>query len=94
MIVKVFSLLDTKTGIYNLPWFMVHTGMAIRTIIDLAADPNTTIARHPADFVLVDLGTFDDATGQCDTRSHQHLGTVASFLPLPQQSLPLMDRGS
>lgn len=85
-----FTLLDMKTGHFNTPFFMTHPGQAIRAIIDLGQDPSTTIGRHPADFVLCQLGGFDDQTGAFDQVVPQQLGTVASFLPTPnQQTLPL-----
>jgi hypothetical protein len=76
-----FSLLDMKTGHFNTPFFMTHPGQAIRAIIDLGQDLNTTVGRHPADFVLCQLGGFDDQTGAFDQVVPQQLGTVASYLP-------------
>lgn len=81
MIVKAFCLLDIKTGIFNTPFFMAHTGQAIRACIDLGQDMNTTVARHPADFMLCEIGVFDDQSGLVDPRPPLQLGTVASFLP-------------
>lgn len=80
MEIKVFSLLDTKTGIYNAPFFMAHIGLAVRAVAELAADLNTTVGRHPADFMLVDLGSFDDQTGAFRTSVPVSLGTAVSFL--------------
>lgn len=84
-----FTLLDMKTGHFNTPFFMTHPGQAIRAIIDLGQDPNTTVGRHPADFVLCQLGGFDDQTGAFDQVVPQQLGTVASFLPTQTPSMPL-----
>lgn len=81
MILKAFSLLDTKTGMFNTPFFMAHTGQAIRACIDIGQDPNTTVGRHPADFSLVEIGHFDDQTGELVRGQPLQLGTVASFLP-------------
>lgn len=82
MITIGFSLLDTKTGIFNAPFFMAHAGQAIRACTDLGQDPNTTVGRHPADFMLCQLGTFDDQTGMFAIGTPTPLGTVASFLPV------------
>lgn len=88
-----FSLLDQKTGMFNVPFFMSHRGQAIRACMDLAADRSTTVARHPADFMLCLIGEFDDQTGQFfNLRGEvEHLGTVASFAGAVQQQLPLID---
>lgn len=87
MIIKAFSLLDMKTGMFNTPFFMAHTGQAIRACMDLGQDMNTTVGRHPADFMLCEVGTFDDQTGQLLALNPLQLGTVASFLPRPQLEL-------
>lgn len=89
MIVKAFCLLDIKTGIFNTPFFMAHTGQAIRACIDLGQDMNTTVARHPADFMLCEIGVFDDQSGLVDPRPPLQLGTVASFLPHQVPEPPL-----
>lgn len=81
MILIGFSLLDIKTGIFNAPFFMSHAGQAIRACTDLGQDTNTTVGRHPADFQLCQLGTFDDQTGMFTMTPPMPLGTVAGFLP-------------
>lgn len=81
MITKVFSFLDTKTGIFNSPFFFPHVGMAMRAAADIGMDPQTTIGRHPSDFCLVELGTYDDQTGRFENTGPTNLGTVIGFLP-------------
>lgn len=89
MILKAFSFLDTKTGHFNTPFFMPHHGQAIRVAVDLADDLSTTIGRHPADFVLCELGEFDDQTGAFKSAVPVQLGVVTSFLPA--RPTPLFD---
>lgn len=79
MKITAFSLFDTKTGVYGTPFFMLHVGQAVRAVQDLGNDMNTTIGRHPADYSLVILGEFDDATGAFDN-SLVVIGSVVSFL--------------
>lgn len=81
MILIGFSLLDMKTGIFNTPFFMAHAGQAVRACVDLGQDNGTTVGRHPADFQLCQVGTFDDQTGMFAIGTPTPLGTVASFLP-------------
>lgn len=91
MILKVFSLLDVKAGIYNQPFFMAHAGQAIRAVTDLGQDKSTVPGRHPADFMLVEIGEFDDATGVM-TSHHitKPLGLVASFLPVVEAATAVL----
>lgn len=96
MILKAFSLLDLKTGHFNVPFFMPHTQLAIRAVVDLAADANTTVGRHPSDFALCEVGTFDDQTGSFSVLMPTQLGVVTSFLSptSDQSSLPLFAAGN
>lgn len=81
MITKAFALYDTKAGMFHAPFFMPHMGQAIRAVIDLGTDLNTTVGRHPSDFALYDLGTFDDSTGVMSPTPPSNLGLVSGFLP-------------
>lgn len=89
MILKAFCLLDTKTGAFGTPFFMHHAAAAIRACVDLGGDLSTTVGRHPADYALVEVGTFDDSTGVLHAIPPHNLGTVAGFLPAPQAAQPL-----
>lgn len=64
MILKTFSLFDRKAGAFMTPFFMPSRGQAVRALTDLVSDPATTVARHPGDFALFELGSFDDALGR------------------------------
>lgn len=60
---KVFSIYDTKAKVYNLPFYSQQVASAIRMFGDVANDRNTSINKHPADYVLYEIGTFDDQEG-------------------------------
>lgn len=93
MIIKAFSLLDTKTGMFNLPFFLSHEGAAIRAVIDLGGDMNTTVGRHPADFQLYYIGWFDDQTGIMTPDKQIAYGTVLSLMPT-RSPAPLFEDGA
>lgn len=80
MILNAFSLFDTKAQFFLTPWFMQAPGQAIRAAMDLGRDPTTVIGRHPSDYVLFRVGTFEDSTGQMMPCNPENLGNVASFL--------------
>lgn len=92
MKLKAFCLLDTKAGIFHVPFFMAHVGQAVRACIDLGSDLSTTVGRHPADFALCEVGAFDDQTGVLEAVPPQQLGTVASMLPQRQPAPPLFQQ--
>jgi hypothetical protein len=92
MILKAFSLLDTKTGQFNTPFFMNHLGMAIRAVSDLGQDKSTIVGRHPSDFALMEVGTFDDTNGMLVASAMVNHGLVVTFLPPPPQQQALFGR--
>lgn len=63
MITLAYSVFDTKALIYNQPFFAPTDGAAIRLFSDLVNDNNTTVGRHPADYVLYAIGAYDDGKG-------------------------------
>lgn len=76
-----FSLLDQKVGTYGIPFFMPHLGQAVRACIDIGQDLDTTVGRHPSDFALVELGSFDDVSGMFEQSMPINHGTVLGMLP-------------
>jgi hypothetical protein len=63
MLTHAYSVYDRKGLIYNAPFFAVTDGSAVRSFQDLANDPQTSVGRHPMDYVLYRVGSFDDAAG-------------------------------
>lgn len=60
---KAFCLYDNKTAHYHPPFFMHHLGAAVRACCELGTDLNTQVGRYPHDFVLVEIGEYDDQAG-------------------------------
>ena len=62
---KMFSVKDSKSGIFFQPFFFRTIPEAIRSFTDEAnSDPaNSMISKHPSDYALYSLGDFDDTTG-------------------------------
>lgn len=65
MILTVVSIFDQATQAYSRPVFVQSTGVAIRSFSDEVNrdEPNNEMRRHPGDFSLFNIGTFDDSTG-------------------------------
>lgn len=60
---KAYSIFDSKALTYSPPFFQTTDGSAIRMLSDLANDQGTQIGRHPKDFVLFCVGSYDDQKG-------------------------------
>ncbi|AXH76621.1 MAG: nonstructural protein [Microviridae sp.] len=59
MRINAYTLYDRKALTYNTPFFFPNDGMAIRALQDLVSDNDTSIGRHPADYVLYHVGFYD-----------------------------------
>lgn len=66
MIRSVFAVKDAKAEIFSPPMLSVNTGTMLRSLLDALGDPGHQYSRHPEDFVLYELGTFDDSNGVFD----------------------------
>lgn len=68
MILYVFSTRDRAADVFSQPFFSPTKGTAIRSFSDEInrVDVNNMLNKHPDDFDLYYLGTYDDNTGLFD----------------------------
>ncbi len=66
MIHQVFTIYDSKAGMYFRPFCAQAIGQAIRMFDDSANDPEHQFCVHAEDFSLFHLGSFDDADATVD----------------------------
>ena len=64
MLLKVFTVFDSKAEAYLQPFYGKSKGEAIRSFIEAANDKQSQIGKYPEDFTLFDLGEFDDSTSR------------------------------
>lgn len=64
-----YTLHDVKAVTYSPPFFCANDAIAKRMLLDLVSDQNTMPGRHPSDFKLYKIGTFDEGN--------------AAIMPLP-----------
>ena len=69
----IVSIFDNATKSYTPPVYSVAKGEAIRSFMDLLDDQNSQYAKHPEDFSLFYLGTFDESTGMFKTVNPEKL---------------------
>jgi len=60
----MFSIYDNKLEGFMRPFFLQTRAVAVRAIIDLAQDAKDPVSQHPADYILYELGTFEDHTAE------------------------------
>lgn len=88
MILRAFSLLDTKVGSFSTPFFYVHEGYALRTVSELVQDMSTSVGRHPFDYTLYEVGEFDDQLGMFNPVAPRAIVVAGNLLP-PRTPMPL-----
>lgn len=64
MIMYVIAIRDRAADVYGQPIFVANLGGAIRSFGDEVNNPESNIAKHPEDFDLFEIGSYDDSTAQ------------------------------
>lgn len=62
-IVKMFSIFDVKASSFSPPLCFHTVGLAVRYFGDECQRSDSMIARHPQDYDLREVGTFDTDSG-------------------------------
>jgi len=80
MIIKMFSLYDSKAECFGPPFFIETTGQAVRALMDYVNNPETMVSRHPEDFVMYEIGEYDNQKGEVINKNpHVLVGMAADF---------------
>ncbi len=61
MVHKMFSIFDVKAQAYLPPFFLPEKGMALRVFGDCVNSRDHQFGKHPGDYTLFELGSFDDS---------------------------------
>lgn len=92
MIVNAYSIFDTKSLVYSNPFYAVTDGAAIRVVSDAANDMNTSLGKHPADFILYKVGSYNDASGVLQTLDpREHVIDLIALVHLHKPAMPLFE---
>lgn len=84
----LFAIYDLKAEAYNPPFTVATKGQAIRAFSDLVNDSNSSISKHPEDYVLFKLGTIDISTGALN-QELERIAHATDFVTLPSNAVPL-----
>lgn len=76
----IFSIYDSKAEAYNTPLFLPAKGQAIRAFEDQVNQEGSEIGKHPEDYTLFCIGTYEDSTGLLEPyETPQSLGVAIEF---------------
>jgi len=80
---KICCIYDCKSESYGRPFFSDATGAAIRSFSDEAnsTSKESTIANHPGDYTLFEIGTYDHQSGVIEVyEAKKSLGCALDFV--------------
>jgi len=60
---RIYTVYDTKAEQYGNPVFCRTDAEARRQFATVAEDPTNEIGKHPEDFILYRIGTWDNENG-------------------------------
>lgn len=63
MVLKIFSVFDSKAAAFITPFFCPTSAVALRNFTAAANEEGHAFHIHSSDFSLFELGEFDDGTG-------------------------------
>lgn len=87
MIIKIFTVFDSKAEAYLPPFSFGQVGEAIRSFLDAAGAPDHKFNTHAEDYTLYHLGTFDDSQGIFELLPQPELIGRADIMRKQQQNL-------
>lgn len=83
----LYSVVDLKLDLYNQP-FSARGDNDAKRMFGLVVNESGLIASAPADFRLVKIGEFDDATGALTTFEPKNLGVGTEFIGMYNKPEP------
>lgn len=86
MKLKAFAARDSKLGVFLPPFFMQHTGQALRAWEEVCNDSKSAMSKHPSDFQLFQVGEFDEETGLLVEMQPVQLASASEYRKGPHQS--------
>lgn len=82
MKLNVYSVFDSKLATFGRPWYELTDASAIRVFSDAVNDgsnPQNQWYKHPEDFSLYCLGSFDDESGSLEKQLPLSLVTASAI---------------
>lgn len=80
MNVKIYSIFDSCAESYLQPFFAFNRGSAIRMFTASLADETSVFCKYPNEYILYEIGSFDDVSGQVLSSTLERLGTGLEFM--------------
>ena len=79
-----FAVHDTKAEYFSTPFFTRSIGEALRGFEDEVNNPQSQLNKHPMDFHLYHVGTFDQEAGMVEAQEPFHYGSANDYIRRPE----------
>lgn len=77
---SLYSVFDTKAAVFANPYTSTNDQTALRDFARAATDPSSNLCAFPGDYMLFNIGSYDDNTGVIEPLSPPvNLGSAAQF---------------
>lgn len=86
----LYSVLDVKAKAFISPFSLPNDSMALRAFGDCVQDASHMFSKHPQDYMLYRIGSFETDTGVLE--AGKELLTEAVLLK-PVSAVPMVGRG-
>ena len=81
MKLDLYTIYDPKEEIYYQPFFLLNDAVALRQFGDMANEETSKISKHPEDYTLWHLGSYEDSsatltplkTKKCLSHANEHV---------------------
>jgi len=77
---RLFTVYDEKAEIFIPPFFVPTDGLAVRAFADCVNSADHQFGKHPHDYTLFFVGTFDDSDASFQIEHKKSLGNGVEFL--------------
>jgi len=95
MKLNAYTIYDVASGIYLRPFFSQADGQAMRGFKDISTDADHDVGKHPEDYTLYRIGSFNERTGKLEGEELEKLTTglecVHAAQKVDRQQLDLLD---
>jgi hypothetical protein len=91
---KMYTIYDIKAKVYNKPFYVINEQVAIRMANDLLTDKSADVSKHPEDYVMIELGEYDDNTATFDLNKIHNVLFNFMDIPSPEPEYTLTEAGA
>ena len=88
MKLNVYTIYDSAAAVYMRPFFLQADGQAMRMFTDIATDAEHDVGKHPEDYSLARIGTYDDSKGRLVPEEVEILATGLEVVASSRQIEP------